>query len=158
MPFSIIAGQGDSGAPTTLLLPLPRNSRAVAAAEKAAASGGGSYRDLLAWAYSPASNMTRADCDPTFLETFVTCPVGAQRVALGYLQGRVQQGMFEGLTDGKGRRSSLMSTVLREIAKQVSGASPFRQLEAFLSASAPGHPTKWHRGEVDSKAILTFQA
>lgn len=154
MPAAALGPEPGAALPAVSDNSLPQNARpaaAAAAAEVAAALGGGSYQDLLAWAYSPASGVTRADCDPAFLESFVACSMGAQRVALGYLVGRVQQGLF----DGMGRRSCLMATVLREVAKQVSEGPPFLQLEQSLFlASAPGDPRLWHKQDVGGSEAL----
>lgn len=145
-----------SGAAPVVVSMTPNSSTATAAAaaEAAAAAGGSAYQELLAWVYSPDSKVTRADLDASFLEDFVACPIAAQRVLLGYLRGRAQQGMY----DRAMARAGLLTRVLKDIAGQVSGPPPFQQLEALLSAPVPGHPIAWHGDDVGSQAIEAFLA
>lgn len=152
------SGGAPSGAAAAGRNTAPGSSTAAAAvaAEAAADAGGGAYLDLLAWAYSPDSKVTREDLDVVFLEAFLACPIAAQRVGLGYLQGRVQQGMFSGISVS--RRPIVMEQALQNVARRVSGPPPFEQLEALFSAPIPGHPTAWHKADVGSEAIESFLA
>lgn len=128
----------------------------VAAAEASAAAGGGAYQELLCWAYSPDSVVSRGDLGPAFLEAFLACPLEVQHIAVGYLKGREQVGMFKSLASD--RRQRLMMSILKEISEQVSGPPPTQQIEALLSAPESGHSTGRDVGELGGDAVAGFLA